>query len=150
MVELAVQDSDWLIATGWEVSQLRFQMINDICLKILKRAKDKISLFSKKQSEKLEVYYVCGTDFVERASDLCFFRQPWCNGVIAIGRGDSFQRLKKKATRFYNTFHLLESPLEVDVSSTEIRSRVKQGVPINDLIHPSVAKYLVDNNISFN
>lgn len=36
---------------------------------------------------------------------------------------------------------------EVTVSSTQVRERLKAGLPITDLVHPAVAEYCVEHNL---
>lgn len=45
-----------------------------------------------------------------------------------------------------DTIHVLECPM-VDVSSTQIRERVKEGLPVNELIPAGVARIISEENL---
>jgi len=50
---------------------------------------------------------------------------------------------------FSNT-HVVDQqlvPADADVSSTLIRERIRSGAAFDDLVYPSVAKYMKENNL---
>jgi len=42
--------------------------------------------------------------------------------------------------------HIIYTP-QFDISATDIRSRIRRGLPVNELIPPKVLQYITDNNL---
>ncbi len=63
-----------------------------------------------------------------------------CTPVVAARPGISSRKIKK------NNFIFLDTPL-MDISSTDIRNRVKQNKPINELVPKSVAEIIYKNKL---
>lgn len=99
----------------------------------------------RKEYPQHEFYYIIGAD--------CFFSmEDWyhaeelfriCNLLVARRDGKSRSEMRTKAKdlrdRFHANIHLLEFR-EMDISSTLIRKRIKEGKSIRDLVPAALAK----------
>lgn len=55
------------------------------------------------------------------------------------------ENLKSK-NKFYEEAFFVDTPV-IEISSTEIRQRIKKGLPIDFLVTPAVKKYIYGNNL---
>ncbi|MFA8341456.1 MAG: nicotinate (nicotinamide) nucleotide adenylyltransferase [Rhodothermaceae bacterium] len=52
----------------------------------------------------------------------------------------------KPLNKYFGKANFVETPV-IDVSSTEIRARLKNNSPISDLVPPEVEKYIIENKL---
>lgn len=92
-----------------------------------------------------DVYFITGADM---ALDLPNWKDPLeilsISHVVAVERpGFSLKKLEES---YKNKIITLEG-ISIDISSTDIRKRIKRGESIKDLVPESVEKYIRDNNL---
>ena len=98
-----------------------------------------------------EMYLILGMDSIrelrrwhepERLFEMCV--------VVAVSRPDTDDVTPSSFERdfpgFAERFLLLRGPM-MDVSATEVRSRVAEGRPIGDCVPPSVKRYIRDHGL---
>ena len=94
----------------------------------------------------VELFFVAGVDAVltlgtwHRAGDLAGLAD-----VIAVPR-PGFDAAALRAGDDWPPVHLADLP-EVDVSSTEVRRRVRDGEPFDELVPPVVARYIEEHGL---
>lgn len=94
----------------------------------------------------VELFFVAGVDAVltlgtwHRAGDLEGLAE-----VIAVPR-PGFDAGALRPGEGWPPVHLTDLP-EVDVSSTEVRRRVRDGLPVDDLVPPVVAGYIEEHGL---
>lgn len=66
--------------------------------------------------------------------------------LIVMKRNNTGSSTKEKANRFFNNAILVDTPV-IDISSTLIRDRIKNGLPVDFLLPEKVLKYINDNNL---
>ena len=94
----------------------------------------------------VELFFVAGVDAVltlgtwHRAEGLAGLAD-----VIAVPR-PGFDVAELRPGEGWPAVHLAELP-EVDVSSTEVRRRVREGLPVDDLVPPVVAAYVAEHGL---
>jgi nicotinate-nucleotide adenylyltransferase len=92
------------------------------------------------------LFFIAGVDAVltlgtwHRAGGLADLAE-----VIAVPR-PGFDAASLRPAADWPRVHLAEVP-EVDVSSTEIRRRVKEGLPVDDLVPSVVARYIAERGL---
>lgn len=105
-----------------------------------------------KQNPDEEYYFIVGADslfYIDRWKDpVTIFK---LSKLLAAVRGQkSNKEMLQKIAELNETFHasvdLLNSP-NIDISSTEIRERAKNGMDIQYYVTPNVAKYIQKNNL---
>lgn len=105
-----------------------------------------------KQNPDEEYYFIVGADslfYIERWKDPGMIFK--LSKLLAAVRGQkSNKEMLQKIAELNETFHasvdLLNSP-NIDISSTEIRERAKNGMDIQYYVTPNVAKYIQKNNL---
>lgn len=62
---------------------------------------------------------------------------------------DNFVNFSKffKSEQILSTWSVLACPEKVAIRSTDIRNALEQGLPVNELTTPSVAQYLLENQL---
>lgn len=94
----------------------------------------------------VELFFIAGVDAVltlgtwHRAGGLAELAE-----VIAVPR-PGFDAAALRPGEDWPRVHIAEIP-EVDVSSTEIRRRVREGLPIDGLVLPVVAEYIAEHGL---
>ena len=104
---------------------------------------------------KIKENYPHGTKFfLIIGGDMLFYFDKWfryesilkeCNVVAAAREEDSYADLTEKAAEL-GRVKVLNLPV-IEISSTEIRDRLKSGGDITRLLTPQVADYITQNNI---
>jgi len=132
LVQLAVADSDWIVADGWEVEQdafIDFPQVAEAFQEELRR------LFPD-----CKLLYVCGEDLGRR-----FYDQGLSNGVSTCvvtrpGHGQLSQNIGE-----YDGNYVVQGGY-MDVSSTQVRKCLKNGEcdKAKQLLHPAVFKRLLE------
>lgn len=110
-------------------------------------AVDTFKAFHKKFGKKAKLFYIMGLDSI---NDILNWRKPldlfkFCEFVVATRPGNSlriFKRLVKfpPLQREVDKIHLME--VNINISATEIRSRIKAGKKITKMVHPKVKEYI--------
>lgn len=103
-----------------------------------------------KQNPDEEYYFIVGADslfYIDRWKDPATIFK--LSRLLAAVRGQaSHKDMLQKITELNETFHasveLLNSP-NIDISSSEIRERVKNGMDIQYYVMPDVARYIQSN-----
>ena len=108
--------------------------------------------YLRQKYEKDELFWIIG-------ADMLFYIEKWHEfkrvlesiAFITVGRkgyehkkmSEYISMLKKE----YNTkiFHCGIS--NVDISSTDIRKKVKKGLPVSDMLHPDAERYIKNNGL---
>lgn len=105
-----------------------------------------------KQNPDEEYYFIVGADslfYIDRWKDpVTIFK---LSKLLAAVRGqksnkEMLQKIAELNETFYASVDLLNSP-NIDISSTEIRERAKNGMDIQYYVTPNVAKYIQKNNL---
>jgi len=138
MCEISVQSSSWLAVSGWEASQdtfVDFPSVTRLHDAVLKRHFPDTFIF---------VLYLCGADHIIKCR--MFYGSNFF-GIAAICRPSYSEKMRSiikvgPQERFY----LIDGETE-DISSTEIRKRLKSGEPIENLMHPDASKFLLSVTI---
>lgn len=108
----------------------------------------------KRENPDNEYYLIVGADSL-------FAMETWVKPDIifrdavilaAVRDGEGIEEIKSKAdelkVKFGADVRILNSPM-IDISSTEIRERVKNGNSIKYLVTDKVAEYIYDNNLYY-
>ena len=101
----------------------------------------------RKEYPQHEFYYIIGADCLFSMEDWYHAEELFqiCNLLVARRDGKSRSEMRTKAKdlrdRFHANVHLLEFQ-EMDISSTLIRQRIKEGKSIRDLVPAALAKEL--------
>ena len=108
----------------------------------------------KRENPDNEYYLIVGADSL-------FAMETWVKPDIifrdavilaAVRDGEGIEEIKSKAdelmVKFGADVRILNSPM-IDISSTEIRERVKNGNSIKYLVTDKVADYIYDNNLYY-
>lgn len=108
----------------------------------------------KRENPDNEYYLIVGADSL-------FAMETWVKPDIifrdavilaAVRDGEGIEEIKSKADELKEKFgadvRILNSPM-IDISSTEIRERVKNGNSIKYLVTDKVADYIYDNNLYY-
>jgi len=113
---------------------------------------DTFNEFRKKFGGDAELYYIMGMDSI---NDILSWKKPLelfrlCRFIVATrpgARKRTFNRLMKfpPLERHSDKIDLIE--VEFDVSSTEIRDRIRTGEPISGLVPESVEKYVREKGL---
>ncbi len=96
--------------------------------------------------------YVCGVDHLLKGVSFSAL-EDFGGGAIVVGRKTYSQLtaidLAKKYQRSGKPFvHLINEEALEDVSSTQIRERLKSGTSLQNLLHPRVEAYLHANKLA--
>jgi nicotinate-nucleotide adenylyltransferase len=105
----------------------------------------------KKESPQDEFYYLMGLDSL---NDLSTWHRPVdfiaiCDGIIVMQRlGETIDvtKLEDEVPGVRQKLHILNTPL-VEISSTDIRKRVKTGAPYCYYLPREVCKYIRESNL---
>lgn len=140
MTELAVEESDWLSATGWECYHDHFIDFPEVSATLSAHLGKIIDI-------PLSLMYLSGTDMAERCR-LYRGMDDGCNGVVVVGRpGGDLDRIKAKKKQWSKDFYLVDIQTE-DISSTRIRNLMAKGGDLSALIPKPVAEYIKQKNIT--
>jgi len=140
MIELALQDSDWIALSSWECEQDYFVDFGAVTKNIEE------FIHQNFPENKIECFYCCGGDLVIR----CRLHNTTSLKVIGVNRpGWTSPRYPnveiKEKDEPNKIFYWAEDKSVGEHSSTEIRDRLKKGMSIDDITFPSVVKYLKTN-----
>lgn len=97
-----------------------------------------------------EIVCLIGSDKLEifaNAYRMIAFTDSFCYGVVTRGEDDpdAILRENPEAWERRDRFRTVKAPERVEgVSSTEVRERLRKGEPVDTLLHPEVAKMLLE------
>lgn len=135
MCELSVADSQWLSVSKWEGHRPTFLDFGPV------RQFHEDYLRTKFPDKEIAVFYLCGTDHAVK----CHLYNTRKFPVVAVGRpGEHSAELREIHGRQEKNplFYFVEDETE-NISSTEIRRRLQNKLPFDDLMHPQAAAYLI-------
>ena len=99
---------------------------------------------------KYDFYFIIGADSLFSFEKWKQFEEifPNCTILVAVRNDKGYDEITDQAkylTSKYNAkIEILMAPF-LDISSTEVRSRIKANLPIDSMVHQDVAKYIRDN-----
>lgn len=140
MVGIAIKDNPNFELSTFEMDREGITYTADTLFQLTKQHPDE------------EYYFIVGADslfYIDRWKDPgTIFK---LSKLLAAVRGQkSNKEMLQKITELNETFlasvDLLNSP-NIDISSTEIRERAKNGMDIQYYVTPNVAKYIQKNNL---
>jgi nicotinamide mononucleotide adenylyltransferase len=144
MIRLALSDveSDWIICDDWETRQNEW-------IRTLPALRHYSTIYGK------NLRLLCGADLLES------FLIPnlWADehieeiirdfGIVALPRpGSNPWKLLHTSSKSHifnkhpNQIVILDEDVQVNISSTMVRDAIREGKPIDSLVHPSVARYI--------
>lgn len=100
----------------------------------------------------LDIFYITGADVIRDIKNWKDFEKVFelCDFIAAIRPNydkDSFmQDVKLLKSKYQAKIHVIDVPL-IEISSTEIRNRIKKGLPIKYLVPQKVEKYIMENKL---
>lgn len=100
----------------------------------------------------LDIFYITGADVIRDIKNWKDFEKVFelCDFIAAIRPNydkDSFmQDVKLLKSKYQAKIHVIDVPL-IEISSTEIRNRIKKGLPIKYLVPQKVEKYILENKL---
>jgi len=135
MIELTLQHSNWISLTKWEGMQGDTQFFEQVLL-----FHDEY-ISRKFPGEEIEIMLVCGADLAATCGGFPYGLDGY--KVIILGRPGYTSRLMQSniKTTDQRLSHLVPGDL-LEVSSTEIRKRLKNDGDLNELMAPEAAHYL--------
>lgn len=108
--------------------------------------------YLKTKSNSTDFYFILGSDSLYQIHKWKDYEEllSLCNFIVAKRKGLDDRKLEnriKELSQLYNSnIHILESPL-IEISSTEIRERVKNRLSIKYLVPKAVELYINKNNL---
>jgi len=138
MIELALQESSWISLSQWEGTRERFSYF-DVLLSI--HAGHLKQCFP---GHKIQLMFICGADLAANNGGLAYGVGEF--PVVIVGRKNYTQYYQERVrTGRYEKgkFIFIEEELK-DMSSTEIRKRVKEKGNLEEMMHPAAAAYYSD------
>lgn len=147
MIRLALKDTDWILCDDWETSQTEW-------IRTLPALRHYATVYGN------NLKLLCGADLLES------FLIPnlWSDehieeiirdfGIVALPRpGTNPWKLMHDSpkshifTRYLDRIVLLDEEHQLDISSTRVREAVKEGKPIDQLVHRDVAVYIKNKGL---
>lgn len=104
----------------------------------------------KKEYIEDEIYFIIGTDIVfeiekwkdfEKLKELCKFVL-----FYRIGKNKSEEKIEELETKYEIRFEKVQAPI-IEISSTEIRKRIKNNLSIKYLVNEEVEEYILKYNL---
>jgi len=132
MVKIAIQDNPKL-----KVSDLEFSMPKPAY------TIDSLHAFSSKYPEN-DFYLLIGSDNAKVFDQWKNFKQILDEYPVLVYPRPGFD--KAEIAKIYPQMKWLESP-QYNISSTEIRQKIKQGKEVKDLLHPAVYQYILKKKL---
>lgn len=105
--------------------------------------------------DKAKLFFIIGADIVW---DLLKWKDPrrlfgLCEFIVAFRPGydgnDFIGEIEKLRTEYNTKIHIAETPL-MEISSTDIRERIRNKRSVKYLVPESVERYIYDNNLYVN
>ncbi|MBZ2175358.1 nicotinate-nucleotide adenylyltransferase [Schnuerera sp. xch1] len=108
--------------------------------------------YLKSKFEDAEFYFILGADSLYKIHKWKNYEEllSLCNFIVARRPNHNNKKLEKRKddlnTKYNSSIHILEAPL-IDISSTQIRERIRNGLSIKYLVPRSVEAYIEKNRI---
>lgn len=106
----------------------------------------------KKEYNEDEIYFIIGSDIIFEIEKWKSFEEliQLCKFILLYRPGKEEDHIDKKIEELYSAYKIqfekVKSPL-IEISSTEIRARVKNKLSIKYLVPESVEEYILKNNL---
>ncbi len=115
-------------------------------------AVDTFNRLKKRMGAKTRLYYIMGLDSI---NSILSWKKPlelfkMCEFIVATRPGSkikTFKRLIKFPPLALNKDKISVIELKMDVSATDIRSKIKSGRSVSGILPPEVEKYIEKNSI---
>lgn len=115
-------------------------------------AVDTFNRLKKRMGAKTRLYYIMGLDSI---NSILSWKKPlelfkMCEFIVATRPGSkikTFKRLIKFPPLALNKDKISVIELKMDVSATDIRSKIKSGKPVSGAIPPEVERYIAKNSL---
>lgn len=140
MVLIAIKDNPYFELSTFEMDREGITYTADTLTQLTKQNPDE------------EYYFIVGADSL-------FYIDKWkdpdtifkLSRLLAAVRGqasnkDMLQKIEKLNETFHASVELLNSP-NIDISSSEIRERIQNGMDIQYYVMPDVARYIQSNDL---
>eukprot|EP01112_Ceratiomyxa_fruticulosa_P002410 TRINITY_DN1252_c0_g1_i2.p1 TRINITY_DN1252_c0_g1~~TRINITY_DN1252_c0_g1_i2.p1 ORF type:complete len:196 (-),score=41.95 TRINITY_DN1252_c0_g1_i2:117-704(-) len=136
MCEIVCEKEGWLDVSTWECAQDDFEDFPEVIMH------HKIVLSSNFPEFPFELYYVCGSDLaVHSGLGKC---RHGIRTICVKRRAETDLLLEKELKRAQKGyFYVVETDYHIPVSSTEIRKRIRNQQPLDDLMDKDASDYLV-------
>lgn len=139
MLELSIADIDFAMISDIEINRGGITFTYDTLHQI------------KNMSSQTEIFFIIGADSLYSFDKWYRFEDilKMCT-LLVINRESSLEKLKIKSEKFINHYGASIKILNtnnVDVSSTDIRNRIKNGDSIDNYVSESVKKYIIKQNL---
>jgi len=139
MIELAVSSSDWICASSWEsLGNKDFVSIGGVLHAIDSYIQTKIQT-------PIRIIYVCGADLILRCGGIDRIGKY---NIVAVGRHGYSEKLKSVMAIAPKLYFIAEDT--ENISSTQIRDRIRNKQTIDDLTFPGVTQYLEEHKADLN
>lgn len=140
MVLIAIKDNPYFELSTFEMDREGITYTADTLTQLTKQNPDE------------EYYFIVGADslfYIDRWKDPATIFK--LSRLLAAVRGQASNKdMLRKIEELNETFHasveLLNSP-NIDISSSEIRERIQNGMDIQYYVMPDVARYIQSNNL---
>lgn len=141
MIELAVQNYDDVLVSPYELNR------DEISYTI-----NTLNHFKKEFGSNTEIYFITGTDAFLKID-------TWKNAneilsgysfIIGSRPGYKDEELNAKIDKIkseYGCNIILVNNTQIDISSTQLREKLKNGESVKDYINPKVERYIQENGI---
>lgn len=140
MVSIAIKDNPGFELSTFEMDREGVTYTADTLTQLTKQNPDE------------EYYFIVGADslfYIDRWKDPATIFK--LSRLLAAVRGqasnnDMIQKIAELNETFHASVELLNSP-NIDISSSEIRERIQNGMDIQYYVMPDVARYIQSNNL---
>lgn len=140
MVLIAIKDNPYFELSTFEMDREGITYTADTLTQLTKQNPDE------------EYYFIVGADslfYIDRWKDPATIFK--LSRLLAAVRGeasnkDMLQKIEELNETFHASVELLNSP-NIDISSSEIRERIQNGMDIQYYVMPDVARYIQSNNL---
>ena len=140
MVLIAIKDNPYFELSTFEMDREGITYTADTLTQLTKQNPDE------------EYYFIVGADslfYIDRWKDPATIFK--LSRLLAAVRGqasnkDMLQKIEELNETFHASVELLNSP-NIDISSSEIRERIQNGMDIQYYVMPDVARYIQSNDL---
>lgn len=113
---------------------------------------DTLKEIQKKYGDTKRIYYLIGSDILEELTTWKDFREVFlmCRFVVVARNGHARELLAKEIERLALAYKFDATIVDVDcinISSTDIRERIKKGYSLDEMIPMEVLQYIINNNL---
>lgn len=113
---------------------------------------DTLREIQKKYGDTKKIYYLIGSDILEELTTWKDFREVFliCRFVVVARNGHARELLAREVERLALVYKFDATIVDVDcinISSTDIRERIKKGYSLDKMISMEVLQYIINNNL---